>query len=67
MPIYEYKCKSCGNKVEVLQKMSDKPLEKCDKCGKKGLVKLMSQNSFHLKGKGWYKTDYGESKPKGKK
>lgn len=57
MPIYEYQCEKCGNLTEVIQKFSDAPLTTCDKCG--GTVsKLMSASAFHLKGGGWYKTDY---------
>ena len=62
MPIYEYECKQCGRIEEALQKFSDKPLAKCRHCSGK-LTKLISRNSFHLKGTGWYVTDYtGKSK-----
>jgi putative FmdB family regulatory protein len=57
MPIYEYECTKCGNIEEVLQKFSDKPLTKCPHCSGK-LHKLVSQSTFHLKGTGWYVTDY---------
>ena len=57
MPIYEYECTNCGKIDEVLQKFSDKPLKKCRHCSGK-LHKLISQSSFHLKGTGWYVTDY---------
>lgn len=57
MPIYEYECTSCGNIEEALQKFSDKPLKKCRHCSGK-LHKLVSQSTFHLKGTGWYVTDY---------
>ena len=60
MPIREYKCKDCGNYVEVIQGINEKPLEKCEKCGGK-LEKLISNSSFVLKGSGWYKTDYASS------
>jgi putative FmdB family regulatory protein len=60
MPIYEYKCKKCGKITEAIQKVSDPPLEKCE-CGGK-LVKIVSRNSFILKGTGWYKTDYKDKK-----
>ena len=56
MPIYEYECEKCGKTFEVLQKFSDAPLTSCDCSGK--LRKLISQSSFHLKGSGWYVTDY---------
>ena len=57
MPIYEYECTTCGNIEESLQKFSDKPLKKCKHCSGK-LHKLVSQSTFHLKGTGWYVTDY---------
>ena len=57
MPIYEYECTKCGKIEEVLQKFSDKPLTKCQNCTGK-LHKLVSQSTFHLKGTGWYVTDY---------
>ncbi len=57
MPIYEYECARCGNIEEVLQNFSDKPLKKCRNCSGK-LHKLISQSTFHLKGTGWYVTDY---------
>ena len=57
MPIYEYECTKCGKIEEVLQKFSDKPLTKCQSCAGK-LHKLVSQSTFHLKGTGWYATDY---------
>lgn len=57
MPIYEYQCKKCGHQAETWQKFSDPPLSKCELCNGK-MKKLISQNSFHLKGTGWYVTDY---------
>ncbi|MDA3896271.1 MAG: zinc ribbon domain-containing protein [Desulfobacteraceae bacterium] len=57
MPIYEYECAKCGHIHEIMQKMSDKPLSKCPQCTGK-LHKIVSQSSFHLKGSGWYVTDY---------
>ena len=57
MPIYEYECTKCGNIEEALQKFSDKPLSRCSHCKGK-LTKLVSQSTFHLKGSGWYVTDY---------
>jgi putative FmdB family regulatory protein len=57
MPLYEYECSKCGRIEEVLQSFSDKPLKKCRHCNGK-LHKLISQSSFHLKGTGWYVTDY---------
>jgi putative FmdB family regulatory protein len=57
MPIYEYECAKCGRIEEALQKFSDKPLTKCHHCSGK-LHRLVSRSSFHLKGTGWYVTDY---------
>ena len=58
MPIYEYVCKSCGERLEVLQKISDQPLRKCPACHKETLKKLVSAAGFRLAGKGWYETDF---------
>ncbi|MEJ5358781.1 MAG: FmdB family zinc ribbon protein [Desulfobacterales bacterium] len=60
MPIYEYECERCGAVEEVFQKFSDKPLSRCPKCSGK-MHKLISQSTFHLKGSGWYVTDYARS------
>jgi len=57
MPIYEYECTKCGNQKEALQKFSDSPLTECEMCHGK-LKKIISHNTFHLKGSGWYVTDY---------
>ena len=61
MPIYEYECMKCGRIKEVLQKISDNPLTQCEHCSGE-LHKLVSQSSFHLKGTGWYVTDYADKK-----
>jgi len=61
MPVYEYQCQECGQIEEALQKISDSPLETCSHC-KGHLKKLISQSTFHLKGSGWYVTDYGGAK-----
>jgi putative FmdB family regulatory protein len=59
MPLYEYQCDACGHRFEVIRKFSDSPLETCPKCG--GAVrKLQSAPAFHLKGSGWYVTDYAK-------
>ncbi len=63
MPIYEYECTQCGSVEEVIQKFSDDPLTTCKQCSGK-LNKLMSQSSFHLKGSGWYVTDYANKSKK---
>ncbi len=57
MPIYEYECTKCGNHTEVWQKFSDPPITQCEMCRGK-MKKMMSQSTFHLKGSGWYVTDY---------
>ena len=62
MPFYEYQCENCGHHEEALQKISDKPLKKCAKCGKNTLKKLMSAPLFRLKGSGWYETDFKSDK-----
>lgn len=62
MPIYEYQCGVCGQVVEEWQKFSDPPLTTCPHCGGP-LTKLISQSSFHLKGSGWYVTDYHRTNP----
>lgn len=70
MPIYEYICEKCNETFEVTRSITAAPLKKhggASKCGGK-VRKLMSSNSFHLKGTGWYKTDYATPpKDKGKK
>jgi putative FmdB family regulatory protein len=61
MPIYEYKCKKCGKEFEIFQGITEQPVQACQSCG--GPVnKLMSLSTFHLKGSGWYVTDYGGKK-----
>ena len=57
MPIYEYECAACGQVVERWQKFSDSPLADCPGCGG-SLHKIISSCAFHLKGSGWYVTDY---------
>ncbi|MEM7219219.1 MAG: zinc ribbon domain-containing protein [Pseudomonadota bacterium] len=64
MPIYEYQCKQCGHRLEVIQKISDKRLRKCPACGKQSLSKLVSAAGFRLKGGGWYETDFKGGKKK---
>ena len=68
MPIYEYRCESCGHQQEFLQKVSDAPHTTCPKCGKPSLSKLLSAAGFQLKGSGWYATDFkgGGAKPAAK-
>jgi putative FmdB family regulatory protein len=62
VPIYEYQCGSCGRITEALQKFSDPLLSDCPHC-KGGLHKVISHTTFHLKGTGWYVTDYAGKNP----
>ncbi|MGZ5046148.1 MAG: FmdB family zinc ribbon protein [Usitatibacter sp.] len=61
MPIYEYRCESCGHQQEFLQKVSDAPLTVCTKCGKPSFSKMVTAAGFQLKGSGWYATDFKNS------
>ena len=63
MPIYEYRCDSCGELHEALQKISEPPLRMCPQCGEESLRKQLTAAGFQLKGNGWYETDF---KNKGK-
>ena len=69
MPIYEYRCESCGHDFETMQKMADDPLTECPECHEPALKKLISAGGFILKGTGWYQTDFKHSgkKPPEKK
>ena len=58
MPLYEYQCDACGQRFELIQKYSAGPPEACPKCGKGPVQRLQSSPAFHLKGSGWYITDY---------
>ncbi len=60
MPIYAYKCESCGHAKDVLQKMSDDPLTLCPSCGQASFKKQLTAAGFQLKGSGWYVTDFRE-------
>ena len=71
MPIYAYKCAECGHELDVIRKVSDPPLTECPNCGKPALVKQITAAGFHLKGAGWYVTDFrdggsGKKKDAGK-
>jgi putative FmdB family regulatory protein len=59
LPLYEYVCTQCGQRMEKIRKFSDPPLTKCEKCGGK-LKQLVSSSAIQFKGKGWYVTDYGK-------
>ena len=65
MPLYEYKCDACGARFEMIRKFSDPPLEQCSVCGKGPVEKLVSSPAFHLKGSGWYVTDYAKKSESG--
>lgn len=58
MPIYAYRCESCGFAKDVLQKISDPHLTTCPKCGKDTFRKQLTAACFLLKGSGWYATDF---------
>jgi putative FmdB family regulatory protein len=58
MPIYAYRCESCGHSKDVLQKMSDAPLTDCPQCGASSFRKQVTAAGFQLKGSGWYVTDF---------
>ncbi|GAB3625199.1 FmdB family transcriptional regulator [Pandoraea terrae] len=58
MPIYAYRCETCGFAKDVLQKMSDAPLSKCPECGQETFRKQVTAAGFQLKGSGWYVTDF---------
>ena len=64
MPIYEYKCQSCGHYLEILQRISEEPLSVCPECKKNTLKKLVSAPNFRLKGEGWYETDFKKDNQK---
>jgi len=64
VPIYEYRCQSCGHEQEFLQKISDPVLTDCPECGQPSLKRLISAAGFRLKGSGWYETDFKSSKQK---
>src|SRR5262245_13143517 len=66
MPIYAYRCVSCGHAKDVLQKLSDPPLTVCPACGAESFAKQLTAAGFQLKGSGWYATDFkgnGAKKP----
>ena len=70
MPIYAYRCESCGFEQDVLQKISDAPLTVCPSCAQSSFRKQLTAAGFQLKGSGWYATDFrdkGGAKPAAKK
>ena len=64
MPIYEYRCKSCGHELEKLQRISDPALTDCPVCTQSELTRLVSAAGFRLKGSGWYETDFKKGSKK---
>jgi putative FmdB family regulatory protein len=66
VPIYEYECTKCGMQTEAIQRFSDAPLTVCESCRGR-LRKLISHSTFHLKGTGWYVTDYASKSGGGEK
>jgi len=58
MPIYAYRCSTCGHAKDVLQKLSDAPLSTCPACGAESFSKQVTAAGFQLKGSGWYATDF---------
>ena len=64
MPLYEYQCEKCGERVEIIQKMTDPPYSHCPKCSG-NMRKLFSSPAIQFKGSGFYKTDYPSSSSKG--
>jgi len=66
MPIYEYDCASCGKRTEAIQRVGERPLKICPRCGGK-LKKAFSAPAVHFKGSGWYVTDYAGAKGEQKK
>nr|WP_298415212.1 zinc ribbon domain-containing protein [uncultured Halomonas sp.] len=58
MPIYEYQCKACGQRLEKLQKINAAPLTQCPHCEQQALSRLISAAGFRLAGGGWYETDF---------
>jgi putative FmdB family regulatory protein len=58
MPIYAYKCSSCGHAEDVLQKVSDAPPKSCPQCGAETYSKQLTAAGFQLRGSGWYATDF---------
>jgi len=64
MPIYEYRCDSCGHETEIMHKMSETPSPTCPGCGEEALKKQISAAGFRLKGSGWYETDFKKGSKK---
>lgn len=65
MPVYEYACKACEHEFELEQRITEKPVKKCPKCGAMKAKRLISRTSFVLKGSGWYSDLYAKPPAKG--
>ena len=63
MPLYEYECPKCGERIEILQRISDPRHTHCPKCSGE-MRKLISPPAIQFKGSGFYKTDYAKSDAK---
>lgn len=59
MPFYEYRCKACDHRFEVLQRMSDEPVSVCEECGAEEAERVLYAPAIHFKGSGFHNTDYG--------
>ncbi|MCH9643556.1 MAG: zinc ribbon domain-containing protein [Gammaproteobacteria bacterium] len=64
MPIYEYKCSACGEHCEKLEKINDAPSTECPHCHQNSLTRQVTAAAFHLKGSGWYVTDFRDKDQK---
>ena len=64
MPTYVYKCRDCDNVFEEFQRITAEPGAICPACGKEDCARQITGGAFHLKGSGWYASDYGAPKPK---
>lgn len=60
MPIYEYRCEACAEEFQAIRRITDDSRPPCKACGSDQVVKKISLSAFHLKGTGWYKTDYAD-------
>ena len=65
MPLYEYECEACGQRIEVIRKFSDPPLEACTLCGSGPVNRLPSSPAIQFRGSGWYVTDYARKGERG--
>jgi len=61
LPIYEYRCLKCGHQFEKLQKISDQPVSRCEKCNER-VTRVFHPVAIHFKGSGFYTTDYGKKR-----